>query len=257
MDAPESRTQTMESRYGGVMHWLHLVAAVCTLALCVFAAVDAGKIRPNDGTVWLLGRSQVEILEAPPRPDGRPNPLQPGDIIIGIGSRLVSSPQDAARILGEQPVGALVPYLIRRDDTSLRVVVRLSEFRTADRYYTYYAVLAFTYLVIGLMIYLRGREFQSARIFFRMCLFFAIFFMTNLTRSSYFWGDIITQNAGALARFLLPAIFLHFFLIFPEKKIQLTRHPWLEALLYVLPLLFYAQYTVCLLYTSPSPRDPE
>lgn len=236
------------------MHGLHLLAAVCTLALCIFAAVDAGKIRPNDGTVWLLGRSQVEILEVPLRADGYQTLLQPRDVILGIGSTLVNSPQDAARILSRQPVGTIVPYLVQRGEQVLRVPVRLTEFRTADRFYSYYAVLAFVYFVIGLMIYQRGSDYQSARIFFRMCLFFAIFFMTNLTRSSYFWGDIITQNAGALARFVLPAIFLHFFLIFPEKKLQLTRHPWLEAALYVLPLLFYAQYSVDQLFGSHAPR---
>ena len=167
------------------------------------------------------------------------------------------SPQDAARILGEQTVGTVVSYLVQRGDPGVPlppIPVQLSEFRTADRFYGYYVLLAFTYLVIGLMIYLRGSEHQSARVFFRMCLLFAIFFMTNLTRSSYFWGDIITQNAGALARFMLPAIFLHFFLIFPEKKILLTRQPWLEALIYVLPLLFYAQFSVDQFFGEHAPR---
>ncbi|NTV04640.1 hypothetical protein HGA89_07015, partial [bacterium] len=84
-------------RGGAVGHWAHLLGALATFGLCLFSALDAGKIRPNDGTVWLLGRSTVTVLEVPPRADGGVNLLQPGDEIIGIGTTLVASPQEAAQ----------------------------------------------------------------------------------------------------------------------------------------------------------------
>ena len=240
---------------GSRTRWIHYVAALCTLGLCLFAAVDAGKMRPNDGTVWLLGRPEVTVLEVPPRTDGRPSSLQPGDVILGIGKTLVSSPQDAARILSRQDAGNEVSYLVKRGDQDPRPVpVFLSEFRTAGRFYVYYGVLALAYWVIGLLVFARGSDQQAARLFFRMCLLFAIFFMTNLDRSSYFWGDIITQNAGAMSRFFLPAIFLHFFLVFPEKRIQLTRWPWLESLLYLLPAAFYIEFTLDQFFGTHAPR---
>ena len=236
------------------IYWVHLLSALAVLGLCVFAAIDAGHMRPNDGSVWLLGRQDVTVLEAPPRSDGTPNLLKPGDIILGIGKTLITSPQEAAHELGRQTVGTTVPYLVEREGVPLRIPIRLTGFRTADRYYIYYSVMALVYWVIGLMIYTRGRDLLSARLFFRMCLLFAVFFMTSLDRSSYFWGDIITQNAGALARFLLPAIFLHFFSTFPEKKLFLARHPWLEPALYVLPTLFYVQFTLDQFFGSHAPR---
>lgn len=240
---------------GSRTRWIHILGALCTLGLCLFAAVDAGKMRPNDGTVWLLGRPDVTVLEVPPRTDGRPSNLQPGDVILGIGNTLVRSPQDAARVLGRQEAGTPVSYLVKRGDQDPRPVqVHLTEFRTAGRFYIYYGVLALAYWVIGLLVFVRGSDQQTARLFFRMCLLFAIFFMTNLDRSSYFWGDIITQNAGAMARFFLPAIFLHFFLVFPEKRIYLTRWPWLEWLLYIVPLLFYIEFTADQFFGSHAPR---
>lgn len=238
----------------GSLHWLHLLAALCVLALCLFAAVDAGKVKPNDGSVWLLGRQDVTVLEAPPRSDGSPNLLKPGDEIVGIAGTMVTSPQEAARILSRQQVGSEVRYLVDRGGVIAELPIELTGFRTADSFYAYYAVLALVYWIIGLMIYLRGRDLLAARLFFRLCLLFAVFFMTNLNRSSYFWGDIITQNAGALARFLLPAIFLHFFLIFPEKKYHVARHPWIEPLLYVLPAVFYVQFTIDQFFGSHAPR---
>lgn len=234
--------------------WVHVFGALCTLGLCLFAAVDAGKMRPNDGTVWLLGRPEVTVLEVPSSGDGTDSLLEPGDIILGIGNTLIKSPQDAANILGRQQAGTTIQYLVKRGDAIRSLPVSLSEFRTAGQFYVYYGVLALAYWIIGLLVFLRGSDQQAARLFFRMCLLFAIFFMTNLDRSSYFWGDIITQNAGAMARFFLPAIFLHFFLVFPEKRIYLTRYPWLEPSIYLLPLLFYIQYSIDQFFGSHAPR---
>jgi phosphoserine phosphatase RsbU/P len=255
MQAETQINQTAETgAISGPVRWLHLIGAICTMGLCLFAAIDAGKIKPNDGTVWLLGRQQVTVVEVPTRALADGNQLEPGDIILGIGNTLVESPHDAAEILSRQTAGTTVAYLIQRGEDVFRVPVLLSEFRTMDRYYWYYGLLALAYWVIGLLIYIKGSQHQSARLFFQLCLLFAIFFMTNLNRSSYFWGDIITQNAGALARFFLPALFLHFFLIFPEKKHIITRNPILEGLLYILPLVFYVQFTIDQFFGSHAPR---
>jgi serine phosphatase RsbU (regulator of sigma subunit) len=39
-----------------------------------------------------------------------------------------------------------------------------------------------------------------------------------LRPASYWWIDIFVQNTGTVSLFLLPAVFLHFFLIFPRPK---------------------------------------
>ena len=82
--------------------WVHLFASLCTLGLCLFAAVDAGKMRPNDGTVWLLGRPEVTVFEVPSRTSDTASRLEPGDVILGIGNTMIESPQDAANILSRQ-----------------------------------------------------------------------------------------------------------------------------------------------------------
>lgn len=254
--APETqRRQSQELKpASSVPRGVFLLGALCTLALCVFAGIDAGKVRPNDGTVWLLGHAQIRILDVETAPDGTVPPLEPGDTILGIGNTLVSSPQDAARVLSRQRIGTVVPYLVEREGRLLRLPVRLTEFRTAGRFYMYYAMMAAAYWLFGMWVYLKGRDDVATRLFFLMCLLFSVFFMTNMGRSSYFWGDIISQNAGALARFMMPAIFLHFFLIYPEKKIVLTRYPWLGRLIYLLPLVFYVQFTLDQFFGSHAPR---
>jgi len=90
----------------------------------------------------------------------------------------------------------------------------------------------------------RSAADRAAGLFFVLCLWFGLYFMTNLQQSTYFLGALVTQNMGAFARFMLPAVFLHFFLVFPYKKLRLTRHPFLAPLLYILPLMFYMRFTL-------------
>ncbi|MEZ4386585.1 MAG: SpoIIE family protein phosphatase [Candidatus Krumholzibacteriia bacterium] len=221
-----------------------LVVGLLAVLFCGFAAVDATKVRPNDGTVWLLGRPTLTVLDLTPRDDGPPTPLRPGDTILGIAHQLITSPHHAARILGEQRPGGAVGYLVERDGRTLLVQVPLTGFRVADRTYALNILLGLVYLVIGFLVYIKSTGDRPSRLFFLLCLTFAVYFATNLERSSYFWGDIITQNGGALARFLLPAFFLQFFLVFPEKKDALARHLYLAPLLYLLPFMFYVRFTL-------------
>lgn len=238
-----------DSQLEGLLHLVFsrrvfLGLGVLAVVFCAFAAVDATKVRPDDGTVWLPGGPVLTILDVPPRADGPPSPLREGDVVQGIANRLITSPRHAAEVLGEQSPGTTVPYLVQRDGRLLTVAVPLTGFRTADLTYALNVLLALVYLVIGFLVYLKSTGDRPSRLFFLLCLAFAIYFMTNLERSSYFWGDIATRNGGALARFLLPAFFLQFFLVFPEKKEALARHRYLPALLYLLPAMFYGRFTL-------------
>ncbi len=231
-----------------------LVLGAVTVVFCVFAATDAYKLRPDDGSVWLLGRSPLSVLDVGSRAAGPPSPLRKFDTIQGIANQLVRSPREAAKVLGSQKPGDSVPYLVERDGRLLILDVPLAGFRAADRSYVLNILLAVVYLTIGLLVFSKSGNDPPARLFFLLCLCFAIYFMTNLERTSYFWGDIVTRNGGAFARFLLPALFLHFFLVFPERKRQLARYPALALAIYVLPLLYYARFTLDQFYGDTGAR---
>lgn len=222
----------------------HLAMGVLTVAALVFSGWDATRTRPSDGTVWLLGRPQLEVLDVVERPLGPQTPLQQGDIIVGLGRSIVDSPQSAARELRRHEPGESINYLVRRGDEQVTVSVPLTSTRVDLQDYAVNVVLAAIYLVIGFAVYLRSHDDRPAALFYALCLLFALYFMTNLQAASYFLGAIITQNLGAFARFMLPAIFLNFFMVFPTKKLVLTRHPFLAPLLYVLPWVFYVRFTL-------------
>jgi hypothetical protein len=85
----------------------------------LFCGYDATRTRPSDGTIWLLGRPSLEVLDTISRPEGDPTPLRKGDKIVGIGNTIVDSPQAAAAELRRQQVGTEVPYLIVRNGKQL------------------------------------------------------------------------------------------------------------------------------------------
>ncbi len=223
---------------------LHLSIGVFVVVAALFCIFDATRARPSDGTVWLLGRPTLEVLDVAQRSSGAPTPLRTGDKIEGIANRIVASPQDAAGVLRTQKPGTTVPYLIKRGDQHLQLNVPLTSTRANLADYLVNLVLALVYLGIGFWVYLRSDNERPAALFYMLCLFFTLYFVTNLNQVSYYLGAIITQNIGALARFTLPAVFLHFFLIFPTRKAMLTRHPFLTPLLYIMPMMLYLRFTL-------------
>jgi serine phosphatase RsbU (regulator of sigma subunit) len=217
------------------------VIAVLSALFCGF---DATRSRPSDGTVWLLGRPSLEVLDTITRTEGDPTPLRKGDVILGIASTLVTSPQTAAQILRRQEVGTEVLYLVKRDGKETPLLVPLTSTRVNLQDYLLNVGLALVYLMIGVWVYSRAANSVSSSLFYFLCLLFMLYFLTNLNQVSYYLGAIITQNIGAFARFMLPAVFLHFFLIFPTPKAALRRHPFLAPVIYVLPLMFFMRFTL-------------
>lgn len=220
-----------------------LALGVLTVSFCVFAATDAFKLRPVDGSIWLLGRSPLAVLDTGRTGASDLSPLRKNDIIHGIANQIVRSPREASRVLGAQQPGIAVPYLVEREGRHLTLQVPLTGYRVADRAYALSIALAAVYMAIGFLVYIKSRDDNPARLFFLLCLCFAVYFMTDLERFGHFWSDIFSRNGGAVARFLLPAFFLHFFLVFPERKKLLVSRPYLGLAVYLLPLLFYARFT--------------
>ena len=96
--------------------------------------------------------------------------------------------------------------------------LRLSSERLGGKTYLYAVVVGFLFYLIGLFVFARVPEERSARIFFVLCVLFLLFFVCRLRPASYWWIDIFVQNTGTVSLFLLPAVFLHFFLVFPRPK---------------------------------------
>ncbi len=222
----------------------HQLIGVLVVLAALFCGFDATRSRPSDGTIWLLGRPSLEVLDTVTRIEGDPTPLRKGDKIVGIAHNIVTSPQAAAAELRKQEAGTSVPYLINREGRQMQVLVPLTSTRVNMQDYLINVLLAVVYLVIGVWVYSRGTSDQATSLFYFLCLLFMLYFVTNLNQVSYYLGAIIAQNIGAFARFMLPAVFLHFFLVFPTPKAALTRHPFLAPVIYLVPLVFFMRFTL-------------
>ena len=221
-----------------------LLIGFLALIVAVMSIIDMFSQKPNDGSVWLLGYEEVKIVDVVPDGPADRAGLKKGDIILGIANRIVTSPTEAAKVLIQQEVGSTVPYLIQRGNDILNYDLILDTYRTADFRYAYYSILGFVFFIVGLYIFLRKPHEGVAQLFYMMCLAFMLFLVCNLRRSSYYWIDLFVQNAGALSLFLLPAFFLHFFLIFPQRKNILGKRRYLLYLIYIIPPVLHIRFTI-------------
>jgi serine phosphatase RsbU (regulator of sigma subunit) len=186
--------------------------------------------RPYDGIVPVpYGREGIEVRATVPDSPAEKAGIKPGECIQGIGKRIVKSSSDASAQLRRHRIGEKVTYLVRNGPCpaqpraeaagELREVrVQLSSERLGGRTYLYAVVIGFLFYLIGLFVFVRVPQDRSARIFFLLCVLFLVFFVCRLRPASYWWIDVFVQNTGTVSLFLLPAVFLHFFLVFPRPK---------------------------------------
>jgi serine phosphatase RsbU (regulator of sigma subunit) len=183
------------------------------------SVVDMFVARPWDGVVPdPYAAPGILIQDLVPGSGAEKAGVRPGDVILGIGHRMLARPADAPPELRRHGVGESVRYLVKRSDQVFEVTVVLSEYRAASFSYFYFAFLGTLFVTLGWFVYSRRPDDPAASVFFLLCTLFLLFFVCRLRPLSYYWIDYFVQLAGTFALFLLPAVFLHFFLLFPSRK---------------------------------------
>lgn len=233
-----------------------LALGFAAFALAALSIVDMYLPRPYDGVV-LEGHGGLAVGSVVPGSGAARAGIRAGDEIVGIGRTLLRGKAHAAAILNEHDIGETVAYLVRRPgDTAgsaLReMAVALGRRQIGDTSYLYACVLGFSFFFIGLFVLLHQPRLRPAQVFFVLCSLFLLFLVCRLRPASYSWIDGFVLRTGTAALLLLPAAFLHFFLIFPrpvwdghlgEAAARLRgRRTWTAVLLglYLLPVAVYA-----------------
>ncbi|MGZ5430907.1 MAG: PDZ domain-containing protein, partial [Thermoanaerobaculia bacterium] len=182
--------------------------------------------------------------------------LRTGDTVLGIGHHMLNKAAEAPAELRRHGAGEAVDYLVRRGEAVFETKLVLTPFRLGSASYFYFAFLGLLFFVLGAFVISRRADDPAVQVFYVLCILFMLFFICRLRPSSYYWIDYVVQVAGTLALFLLPAVFLHFFLLFPKKKTfrfadrapgEAPSAPWLFALQRFLnrsPLLLTLLYTL-------------
>jgi serine phosphatase RsbU (regulator of sigma subunit) len=249
-----------------------LAVGFAGLAIAIASIADMFSARPYDGIVPVpYGREGIEVRMVLSGSPAEKAGIKAGECIQGIGRRIVNTSSDASEELRRHRIGEKVDYLVRNGPCpgspeatgtaagkELRTIrLQLSSERLGGRTYLYAVVVGFLFFLIGLFVFARVPGERSARIFFLLCVLFLLFFVCRLRPASYWWIDVFVQSTGTVSLFLMPAVFLHFFLIFPRaKRLRFARpDEWsgeaparwkvrLQEFLSASPALLYMLYAI-------------
>ena len=172
----------------------------------------------EDGVLWQLSPEGVTAAEIAPGTTAEERGLRRGDLLLAIDDHPVQDVADIGRALSRVRSNATVRYTVLRLGTREVVDVRIAPIPNASGalYFLLAGVGVFS-LLVGTLVRLR-RPFDQATLhfFWLTVAFFGLFtfsFSGRLDRLDwvFYWGD-------AAATLLLPPLFLHFTLVFPERR---------------------------------------
>ena len=234
-----------------------LAVGLVAFAVAALSIVDMYLPRPYDGVVLEADAAWPSPVRSVIGGSGAERAgIRQGDVIIGIGRQVPKSKSHAAEVLNRHEIGEVVPYFVqRRTGGATRQVelpVEMGRRQIGGTSYLYACLLGFSFFFVGLFVLLHQPRLRAGHVFFVLGSLFLLFLVCRLRPASYSWADTVVMRTGSLALVLLPASFLHFFLIFPrpvwdgrlgERLTALRgRRAWtaLLAVLYAVPALVFA-----------------
>src|SRR6266496_1534162 len=218
----ESALVTRFFRWLGSALMLVLTIATVGLAFFSFARKVDSFTRPGFDYVRSSGALMITRIE--PGGAAAAAGLAPGDRIITADGQTAASLAQPERSLARKPF----PHLLLVVSGGAVREIRLARPAVAlDRTYLFLAFVGLLYLLIGLFTVARERV-GAARIFWALCLSsFGVYVVTPAGPRDTVWkAFLLTED---FYRALLPALLLHFFLIFP-RKLSIKRRRLLPLL---------------------------
>lgn len=195
---------------------------------------------PDDGVTWVDRKDAVVALFVEPGSTGDRAGLRAGDQLQQIRGVPVRKSTEVPAILSRFPVWTDQPYSVKRDGVMVQTPVIIAESIPDSAIYYQYAV-GIIYLLTGLFVYYRRVNAPRAVHFFILCLasfILSCFHYTgklNPFDQMIYWGNV---TAGLLA----PTVFLHFCLVFPERRKWYTA--WHSVLIYIPAALILTLYAL-------------
>ena len=220
------------SRLGHAAIWtrwsgpgLPILVVASLLFLGVANIVTRANFREaEDGVLWVQGPEGVVASDIAEGTPAAAVGLARGDVLLAIDDRPIQEVADVVQALHASQAGTAARYTVLR--LGAREVVELSVAPIPNGARPFYFLLAsigiFTLLVGGAVRLRRPRDPATLHFFWLSVAFFGLFtfsFSGRLDRLDwiFYWGD-------AVSILLLPALFLHFALVFPERSRRWTAH---------------------------------
>ena len=228
------------------------------LFLATLAAVVLGWINfqkehefqiPTDGTWWVekSGALVAERIES--EGPGAKAGIKTGDRLAAINGQNITSSAERVRELYSSGPWSKVTYSLIRNGIPVDAAVILVP---ADKsLYNWLRFIALIYLGIGIYVLLRRWTAPSSTHFYIFCLVSFVFYSFHYTGKlnqfdwTIYWGNVA-------AWLLQPALFLHFVLVFPEKRAVVRQHRWAVSLIYLPAVVLFSIHLLILRLAAAS-----
>ena len=232
-----------------------ILLLILTVAAAVFAGynyrLEHDSAIPDDGAWWMERGGQIVADRLDPNGAAALAGIRSGDIIISVNGRTINSTAALTRQLYYSGVYSKATYSLIRGSVPLDVVVVLVP---AERSMNdWLRLIALIYLGIGLYVLLRRWTAAGSTHFYIFCLVSFIFYSLHYTGKLNAF-DWIVLWSNEVAWILQPALFLHFVLVFPERRTFVNKHRTALPLLYLPGIVLLLVQIVSFQFLNASAR---
>jgi PAS domain S-box-containing protein len=193
---------------------------VVLLLLCLGVANIVQRAQWNeveDGVLWRAAGNDIVAAEVAPATGAARAGIQPGDVILAIDGRPVDRVDQIVSLLHNSTNGRALRYTVLRMRAQQMVELTVEPIPSSPRglYFMLASVGIFS-LLVGASVRLRRPDHQATLHFFWLTVaFFGVLAFSFTGRLDpldwvFYWGDLSAQ-------LLLPPLFLHFALVFPDR----------------------------------------
>ncbi len=177
----------------------------------------------EDGVFWRDSPAGVLAGRVAAGGPGALAGIRPGDVLQAMDDREVLTASEVEEALGERRAGERVSYSVLRADEKRALEISVVPLPQGNVTLFYYlSLMGFFSLLVGTIVVLR-RPLDGAT--FHLYAISALFFLAySMSDTGKLDGlDWTFHWADSFARLFLPAVFLHFCLSFPEKRLPRYR----------------------------------
>jgi hypothetical protein len=212
------------------------VAAVfVALAVINIALVKTWRPEREDGVLWRAGSGGLVAIEVAAGGPGARAGIRPGDVLAAVGDRPMRTVTELWQTVHASVEGRPLTYRIRREGIEIGFPIDVAPAPgiVPGLYYSL-ALVGILAIVVGASVRLRRPHDPATLHFFWLTVaFFGVLSFTPSGR--YDLLDYFFEWSDLVARLVLPPLFFHFALVFPERP-----NAWVRSTLgrRVLPFVY-------------------